>query len=87
MEYILSFKIIKNNKEIGKIFVNHCPDLNLAEELLDFGGNGHKFFQIAEAVYDEIDSIEYITASASYSIIPVNYNNVCIVPWKSAYGN
>lgn len=84
MKYTLLFSIIKDKKEIGKIFVKHCPDLNLCEELLNFGDEGYKFLEIAQAIYGTIDNIELLTTSENDSI-PFYDDNVCVVSWKLAY--
>ncbi len=82
--YTLLFSVIKKEVEIGKVFVTGCPDLDLSEELLEFGDNGYKFLEIVEAIYGPVDKVELLTTSES-SQIPHHDENTCVVAWKLAY--
>jgi hypothetical protein len=79
----LLFSILKNKIEIGKIFVTDCPDVKLAEGLLEFGDDGYKFCEIIDGIYD-FDDVELLTTSTT-SGIPHYDNKTCIIPWNLAY--
>ncbi len=81
MQYTLLFNVVKDSVSVGNIFVTNCPDLKLADKLLNFGGEGYKFLNIVQCIFEKFDDIEFLTYSECSSIPHYN-DKTCIISWN-----
>jgi hypothetical protein len=74
----------ENDKSLGIVYVTDCPNLELAEQLHDYGGAGSKFLDLMNALFpdDTLTKIELLLYQSNK--VP-RHDASATFPWTSVY--